>query len=1235
MQNSLSKALAQRILVLDGAMGTMIQSHQLEEVDYRGERFAEWPVDLRGNNDLLSLTQPQIIEGIHEAYLAAGADIIETNSFNTTSIAMADYAMESLVTELNLASAKLARDAADRYTALTPDQPRFVAGVLGPTNRTASLSPDVEDPAYRNVIFDQLVETYCEATQALIAGGVDLLMIETVFDTLNAKAAIFAVEHVFETRQIRLPLMISGTITDASGRTLSGQTTEAFWNSVCHAKPISIGLNCALGPQELRQYIEELSRIADTNVSVHANAGLPNAFGGYDETADSMAKHAADWASNGLINIVGGCCGTTQDHIAAIRKAVDGLPPRQIPNIKPACRLAGLEPCTIDAESLFVNVGERTNVTGSAVFKRLIVEENYEAALGVARQQVENGAQIIDINMDEGLLDSVAVMRRFLNLIAGEPDISKVPIMIDSSRWDVIEAGLKCVQGKCVVNSISMKAGEAEFVHHAKLCLRYGAAVVVMAFDEDGQADSVDRKVEICSRAYDILVNQLGFKPEDVIFDPNIFAIATGMEEHNSYGLAFIEASRKIKQDLPGAMISGGLSNVSFSFRGNNPVREAIHSVFLYHAIPAGMTMGIVNAGQLAIYADIDPALRDIVEDVVLNRSDDATERLLAIASDFQGDGKKAVEEKLEWRDWSVNKRLEHALVHGIADFVIDDTAEALKAAAGLPLNLIEGPLMDGMNIVGDLFGAGQMFLPQVVKSARVMKKAVAWLEPIMEAQQATMKKETIKIVLATAKGDVHDIGKNIVGVVLQCNGFEVIDLGVMVNAETIFKAARDHHADIIGVSGLITPSLEEMTHVAKEMQRQGFEIPLLIGGATTSKMHTAVKIDPHYERPVVYVSDASRSVAVVNKLMSQTKREPFLQALEQEYDHYRDRFAAKVEKRQFLSLSAARANRPEFSWSSYTAPQPDKLGIQTLIDFSLETLAEYIDWTPFFHTWQLRAKYPRILEDEQYGEQARLLFADAKAMLQGFIESGEIKANAVFGLFPANSVDYDDIAVYTDQTRQKLQTKIIGLRQQTVHPTDSANLCLSDYVAPQETGINDTIGAFAVTAGIGLDKVVEKFEQAQDVYNSIMAKALADRLAEAFAEYLHEQIRKVHWGYAQQESLDSQARIKEQYRGIRPAPGYPANPDHTQKELIWDLLQVEKHTQISLTETLAMLPASSISGWYFSHPESRYFGVGKIDRDQVFDYAKRQGIDDCSAEKRLIASIGYVESDGISEKVA
>lgn len=1235
MKNSLSQALAQRILVLDGAMGTMIQSHQLEEADYRGDRFAKWSTDLRGNNDLLSLTQPHIIKSIHEAYLEAGADIIETNTFNTTSIAMADYGMESLVTELNETSARLARVAADRYTELTPDQPRFVAGVLGPTNRTASLSPDVEDPAFRNINFDQLVESYCEAIQALISGGVDLLMIETVFDTLNAKAAIFAVEKVFESLQVRLPLMISGTITDASGRTLSGQTTEAFWNSVRHAKPISIGLNCALGPKELRQYIVELSRIANTNVSVHANAGLPNAFGGYDETPESMAQHAADWATNGLINIVGGCCGTSQDHIREIRKAVDGLPPRQIPDIKPACRLAGLEPCTIDAQSLFVNVGERTNVTGSAVFKRLIVEEDYEAALGIARQQVENGAQIIDINMDEGLLDSVAVMQRFLNLIAGEPDISKVPIMIDSSRWDVIEAGLKCVQGKCVVNSISMKAGEAEFIHHAKLCLQYGAAVVVMAFDEDGQADTVERKVDICSRAYEILVNQLGFEPVDVIFDPNIFAIATGMEEHNSYGLAFIEATREIKKTLPGAMISGGLSNVSFSFRGNNPVREAIHSVFLYHAIPAGMTMGIVNAGQLAIYADIDPVLRDVVEDVVLNQSDDATERLLAIANNYLGDNNNKVEEKLEWRDWPVNKRLEHALVHGIADFVIDDTEEALKEAAGVPLALIEGPLMDGMNIVGDLFGAGQMFLPQVVKSARVMKKAVAWLEPIMEAQQLTVKKASTKIILATAKGDVHDIGKNIVGVVLQCNGFEIIDLGVMVNAETIFQAARDHKADIIGVSGLITPSLEEMTHVAKEMQRQGFEIPLLIGGATTSKMHTAVKIDPHYQHPVVYVADASRSVAVVNQLMSQTKREPFLQALVEEYDHYRDRFAAKIEKRQFLGLSAARANRLEVNWPSYPIPQPPKLGVQTLIDFSLETLAEYIDWTPFFHTWELRAKYPRILEDEQLGEQARILFADAKGMLQGFIESGDIKANAVFGIFPANSVDHDDIEIYTDETRRELHSKVVGLRQQTVHPTDSPNLSLSDFIAPRETEINDTIGAFAVTAGIGLDKVVEKFEKEQDVYNSIMAKALADRLAEAFAEYLHEQIRKVHWGYAADESLDSQARIKEQYRGIRPAPGYPANPDHSQKKIIWNLLEVEKHTQISLTETLAMLPASSVSGWYFSHPESRYFGVGKIDYDQVCDYAKRQDIEIEVAERRLAASIGYVAKNNELAKSA
>ena len=1230
----IKKQLAQRILLLDGAMGTMIQSYTLEEPDYRGERFADWAIDLRGNNDLLSLTRPDIITEIHDAYLQAGADIIETNTFNATRIAMADYGMESLVVELCETSARLAREAADRYSLLSPKQPRYVAGVLGPTNRTASLSPDVEDPGFRNTSFDALVDAYSESTRALINGGIDLLLVETIFDTLNAKAALYAIEQVFDELSLRLPVMISGTITDASGRTLSGQTTEAFWYSIRHANPVAVGLNCALGPGELRQYLEDLSNIADTHISVHANAGLPNAFGGYDESAESMATHAAEWAASGLVNIVGGCCGTTPEHIRAMRSALDGMAPRRIPEIEPACRLSGLEPCSINPDSLFVNVGERTNVTGSAVFKRLIVEEDYEAALGVARQQVENGAQIIDINMDEGLLDSVAVMQRFLNLIAGEPDICKVPIMIDSSRWDVIEAGLKCVQGKCVVNSISLKAGEAEFRQQARLCQRYGAAVVVMAFDEAGQADSIERKVAICSRAYDILVKQLGFRAEDIIFDPNIFAIATGMSEHNNYALAFIEATREIKRKLPGVMVSGGLSNVSFSFRGNNAVREAIHAVFLYHAIRSGMDMGIVNAGQLAIYADLDPVLREAVEDVVLNRHEAATEHLLTLANDYRSDAKADTKALQEWRDWPVNKRLEHALVHGIADHIVADTEEAMSLV-DKPLELIEGPLMEGMNIVGDLFGAGQMFLPQVVKSARVMKKAVAWLEPLMQAQKAITSSTNTRVILATAKGDVHDIGKNIVGVVLQCNGIEVIDLGVMVHAETIFQAAREHQADIIGVSGLITPSLEEMTHVAREMQRQGFDIPLLIGGATTSKMHTAVKIDPHYQNPVVYVADASRSVAVVNQLTSETKRAPFLAALETEYDHFRERFAAKVEKREFLSISAARANRLGVDWKNYVPPRPAEYGVQVLEDFPLEKLIDYIDWTPFFSTWELRAKYPRVLEHEKYGEQAKLLFADAQAMLAKFIESGELRASAVFGLFAANSVDSDDIEIYRDITRAQVETRIVGLRQQTVHANDSPNLSLADFIAPRDTGKEDTIGAFAVTAGIGLNEIVDKYEREQDVYNSIMAKALADRLAEAFAEYLHEQMRKHHWGYAKDEALDSEARIKECYRGIRPAPGYPANPDHNQKELIWQLLNPAQNCQITLTETLAMLPAASVSGWYFSHPQSQYFGVGKIDQDQLDDYAKRSNISLEVAQKRLATNLGFEEKTALQSKVA
>ena len=1232
---SFNQQLDQRILILDGAMGTMIQAHNLQEADYRGERFVDWPSELRGNNDLLSLTRPDIIRDIHLAYLEAGADIIETNTFNATSIAMADYGMESLTFELNETSARLARQAADQYSAQTPQQPRFVAGVLGPTNRTASLSPKVEDPGFRNINFDQLVTAYSESIRGLIKGGVDIILIETIFDTLNAKAAIFAVNQVFQQFNLQLPVMISGTITDASGRTLSGQTTEAFWHSIRHAKPSAVGLNCALGPTELRQYIEDLSLVANCPISVHANAGLPNAFGGYDETPQSMAEHAREWAESGLVNIVGGCCGTTPDHITAIREALESLLPRQIPMLKPACRLAGLEACTFDENSLFINVGERTNVTGSAIFKRLIIEEDYEAALGVARQQVENGAQIIDINMDEGLLDSVMVMQRFLNLVAAEPDISLVPIMIDSSRWDVIEAGLKCVQGKCVVNSISLKAGEAEFIEQARLCQAYGAAVVVMAFDESGQADTVNRKVDICVRAYNILVNQLDFDPSDIIFDPNIFAIATGMSEHNNYGLAFIEATAEIKRRLPGVMVSGGLSNVSFSFRGNNLVREAIHSVFLYHAIQAGMDMGIVNAGQLAIYADLDTKLRDAVEDVVLNRNPEAGEQLLALANEYAGSGTSQIVTEQEWRSWTVAKRLKHALVHGITDHIVDDTEEAL-AAVETPLQLIEGPLMDGMNIVGDLFGAGQMFLPQVVKSARVMKKAVAWLEPHMQAQIANgAKRKSTRIIMATAKGDVHDIGKNIVGVVLQCNGFEVIDLGVMVHAETIFEAAREHEADLIGVSGLITPSLEEMTHLAKEMQRQGFQIPLLIGGATTSKMHTAVKIDPHYQHPVVYVPNASRCVSVVNQLISPTRRDAFLATLNQEYDHFRERFQAKTEKREFLSLPAARANKLELDWTGYQPPVPETLGIQVLEDFSLETLIDYIDWTPFFSTWELRAKYPKVLEHEQYGEQAQLLFADAKSMLARFIESGELKAAAVFGLFPANSVDDDDIEIYRDDSRQAAEAIVIGLRQQTVHAGDSPNLSLSDFIAPRSSNVADYIGAFAVTAGIGLDAIVAKFEQQQDVYNSILAKALADRLAEAFAEYLHERIRIQHWGYVHDEALNSEDRIKEKYRGIRPAPGYPANPDHSQKEVIWQLLNPVQNAQIELSETLAMLPAASVSGWYFSHPESKYFGVGKINHDQVQNYAARQGISFDEAEKCLNANIGYRDKDSLEQKVA
>ena len=1230
--SSLTLGLQNRILLLDGAMGTMIQTHDLSEQDYRGERFADWPQELRGNNDLLSLTQPQIISDIHEAFLEAGADIIETNSFNSTSIAQADYGLETVIEELNEASARLARAAVDRYNQKTPDQPRWVAGVLGPTSRTASLSPDVRDPAFRNVDFEQLVSTYTEAAHGLIRGGVDLLLIETVFDTLNARAAIFALESVFDELDRRLPLMISGTITDASGRTLSGQTTEAFWYSIRHARPISVGLNCALGPTELRQHIETLAGIADCFVSAHPNAGLPNEFGGYDESAADMAIHIGEWAESGLVNIVGGCCGTTPEHIRALRKAVEGIEVRMPKRLDAGCHLSGLEPFTIDNASLFVNVGERSNVTGSAAFKKLIVEQDYEAALKVARQQVENGAQIIDINMDEGLLDSVEEMRHFLRLVASEPDISRVPIMIDSSRWEVIEAGLQNVQGKSVVNSISLKEGEDEFRRQTRLCQRYGAAVVIMAFDEQGQADSAEHRIAICERAYRILVDELDFDCSDIIFDPNIFAIATGMAEHNHFGIAFIEATRAIKQRLPGALVSGGLSNVSFSFRGNNLVREAIHAVFLYHAIQAGLDMAIVNAGQLTIYDAIPLSLRDAVEDVVLNRDPEATERLLVIAEGYRGLDNNIEESVEEWRELPVFERLKHALVKGIADHIVDDTAEALQQVDA-PLHLIEGPLMDGMNIVGDLFGSGKMFLPQVVKSARVMKKAVAWLEPLMEADQAR-NNSAGKILLATARGDVHDIGKNIVGVVLQCNGYEVIDLGVMVPAETILTTARELQVDLIGVSGLITPSLEQMSHLAKEMQRQGFTTPLLIGGATTSKMHTAVKIDPHYEAPVVYVADASRCVNVASRLLG-SRRDEFCTDVVREYDHFRERFQAKLEQREFLSLEAARANRLETNWNSYQPPVPVHSGIQQLIDFPLGKLRDYIDWTPFFSAWELRAKYPRVLEHERYGAEACKLFADAEQMLDEWIATGKVRANAVFGLLPANSIDNDDIEIYLNESRDEPAARVVGLRQQTPHPGDRSNLSLADFIAPRDSGVCDYIGAFAVTAGIGLEQLVTAYEQEQDVYNAMLAKALADRLAEAFAEYLHHHVRTEAWGYASNEALGQAEIIKEQYRGIRPAPGYPANPDHQQKLVIWNLLDVERATGISLTESLAMWPASAVSGWYFSHPESEYFAVGKIDQDQVTDYARRSAVSLTTAEENLAPNLGYLVSDEIDRRVA
>jgi 5-methyltetrahydrofolate--homocysteine methyltransferase len=1219
--DALKQALKQRILVLDGAMGTMIQGYRLQEADYRGERFKDAKRDLKGNNDLLSITRPDVIGAIHRAYLEAGADIVETNTFNSTQVSQADYGLEALVYELNLAGAKLARECADAFS--TPARPRYVAGVLGPTSRTATISPDVNDPGFRNISFDELVANYREATRGLIDGGADIILIETVFDTLNAKAAIFAVQSYFDEIGFELPVMISGTITDASGRTLSGQTTEAFWYSVAHARPLSVGLNCALGADQLRAYVYALSQCADTFVSAHPNAGLPNEFGEYDQTPAEMAAIIAEFASSGLVNIVGGCCGSTPDHIRAIAEAVAALKPRAIPQLPRACRLSGLEPFVIDDNSLFVNVGERTNITGSAKFARLIREENYAEALEVALQQVQSGAQIIDINMDEGMIDSVKAMTTFLNLIASEPEISRVPLMIDSSKWEVIEAGLKCAQGKCIVNSISLKEGEAEFIERAKLCRRYGAAVIVMAFDEIGQADTAARKREICKRSYDLLVEKVGFPPEDIIFDPNVFAVATGIDEHNNYAVDFIEACAYIRRELPYAKVSGGISNVSFSFRGNNPVREAIHAVFLYHAIRAGLTMGIVNAGQLAIYEDIPAELRERVEDVILNRRQDATERLLEIAEKYAGEGAKKIEEDLAWRELPVNKRLEHALVKGITTFIEIDTEEARQQASH-PIEVIEGPLMDGMNVVGDLFGQGKMFLPQVVKSARVMKQAVAYLTPFIEAGKQAGSRANGRILMATVKGDVHDIGKNIVGVVLQCNNYEVIDLGVMVPADEILRVAREKQVDIIGLSGLITPSLDEMVHVAREMQRQGFQVPLMIGGATTSKAHTAVKIEPQYRNDaVVYVPDASRSVSVASALLSPEQKPIFIAEQREEYEAIRVRNANRQPKSKPISYPEAVKRALQIDWGSYVPPVPKQFGVQVFDDYPLGQLIDTIDWTPFFISWDLAGKYPDILQDDKIGEAARNLFADAQAMLKRIVDEKLLTARAVIGLWPAARVGSDDIAVFEDEAHTRRIATLHHLRQQIDKPSGQPNLSLADYVAPEGCGRADYIGAFACTAGIGAEELSQSFLAKHDDYSSIMVKALADRLAESLAEHLHWRVRREIWGYAADEELDNHALIREEYRGIRPAPGYPACPDHTEKATLFRLLDAGR-IGMTLTEHFAMSPAASVSGFYYSHPEARYFAVGKIQRDQVEAIAARKGVTVAEMERWLAPVLGY-----------
>ena len=1221
--------LKERILFLDGAMGTMIQSYQLEEADYRGARFAGHPCDLKGNNDLLSITQPDIIQAIHEAYLKAGSDILETNTFNSTSIAMADYQMQDLAYELNREGAKLARRSADKYG---PD--KFVAGVLGPTNRTASISPDVNNPAMRDISYMELVGSYTETIRGLVDGGADILLVETIFDTLNARAALFAIDQYQEQHGIKLPVMISGTITDASGRTLTGQTTEAFWHSVRHAGPISVGLNCALGPEDLHQYIQELSGLAQVYVSAHPNAGLPNEFGEYEMDADSMAEHIREWAGSGLLNIVGGCCGTTPEHIEAMVGAAGEASPRIIPKLPRYQRLSGLEAFTITPETNFVNVGERTNIAGSPKFLQLIKADDLDAAVDIARQQVENGAQMLDICMDEGMLDSEQLMHDFINLLASEPDISRVPIMIDSSRWSVIESGLRVWQGKGIVNSISLKEGEERFIEHARLVKRYGAAVVVMAFDEQGQADTTERRLEVCQRSYDILVDRVGFPPEDIIFDPNILTVATGMEEHNNYAVSFFEATRLIKQHLPYALVSGGVSNVSFSFRGNKPVREAMHAAFLYHGIQAGMDMGIVNAGQLGTYDDIPKDLLERIEDVLLNRRPDATDRLVEFAETVEageGGGRKVDD---QWRNTPLQERLTYALVKGIADYIEEDVEMACQQY-DRPLQIIEGPLMTGMNVVGDLFGAGKMFLPQVIKSARVMKKAVAYLIPLMEQERGhgdrAERQYNGTIVMATVKGDVHDIGKNIVGVVLQCNNFKIIDLGVMVPAQKILDTAREQNADIIGLSGLITPSLDEMAHVAGEMQRQGFVLPLMIGGATTSRTHTAVKIDPGYNQPVVHVKDASRAVGVSTKLLSADMKGGFKKEITAEYDVLRERHAGKQKKIRWLTLEQARDNCAAIDWDNYTPPVPRKPGIAVFDDYPLSELAKCFDWTPFFIAWELAGRFPRILDDAVVGEAASKLYDDAQRMLARIIEEKWFTARGVMGLFPAYSIGCDDIEVYFDNDAGAAQPRAGGiltilhtLRQQVRKPPGQANFALADFIAPKETNKQDYIGAFAVAAGFGMEEKIKQFEDDHDQYSAIMLKALADRFAEAFAERLHQRVREEYWGYSPEEELCNEGLLAEKYQGIRPAPGYPACPDHTEKILIWDILKVEENTGIRLTDSCAMYPAAAVSGLYFSHPKSRYFGLGKINKDQIISYARRKGADIKQIEKWLAPNLGY-----------